>query len=60
MLVHYLFHEIASKYITNPVLFHRPEVGWVKFDYRYVVLLSSVQPLQLYIYNVFWLRFANR
>lgn len=52
--------QIVSRYITNPVLFLRPEVGWVKFDYRYVILLSSVKPLELYIYNVFWLRFANK
>jgi tubulin--tyrosine ligase-like protein 12 len=34
-------------------------VGKVKFDIRYVVLLRSTQPLKLYAYKVFWLRFAN-
>ncbi|KAF3686070.1 Tubulin--tyrosine ligase-like protein 12 [Channa argus] len=32
----------------------------VKFDFRYMLMLRSVQPLRLYAYNVFWLRFANR
>ncbi|KAL5475545.1 hypothetical protein EMCRGX_G025374 [Ephydatia muelleri] len=53
--------KIASKYITSPVLFDRPDIGGkVKFDVRYVVLVPSVAPLVLYSYNVFWLRFANR
>ncbi|KAK3924756.1 Tubulin--tyrosine ligase-like protein 12 [Frankliniella fusca] len=37
--------KIAQKYLHNPVLFSRPEIGRVKFDVRYVVLLKSVQPL---------------
>ncbi|KAK6482752.1 tubulin--tyrosine ligase-like protein 12 [Huso huso] len=52
--------KVVCKYIENSVLFHREEVGMVKFDIRYIVLLRSVKPLQLYAYNVFWLRFANR
>ena len=52
--------QVASHYITDPVLFQRPEVGLVKFDIRYVILLKSVDPLEAYVYNVFWLRFANR
>ncbi|KAG8438638.1 hypothetical protein GDO86_004993 [Hymenochirus boettgeri] len=52
--------KVVSKYIEDPVLFHRNDVGAVKFDIRYVVLLRSVQPLKLYAYDVFWLRFANR
>lgn len=32
----------------------------VKFDIRYMLMLRSVQPLRLYAYKVFWLRFANR
>ncbi|CAI2736993.1 unnamed protein product, partial [Dicrocoelium dendriticum] len=52
---------IASRYITDPVLFYRADLrANVKFDIRYVVLLKSVQPLTLYAYNVFWLRFANK
>ncbi|KAF6773118.1 hypothetical protein AHF37_07490 [Paragonimus kellicotti] len=52
---------IASRYVTDPVLFYRDDIqANVKFDVRYVVLLRSVQPLRLYVYNVFWLRFANR
>lgn len=53
--------KIAQKYIENPILFYRPEVnGKVKFDVRYVVLLSSVEPLTAYIYTNFFLRFANK
>ncbi|KAL0196302.1 hypothetical protein M9458_009874, partial [Cirrhinus mrigala] len=50
---------VVSKYLEDPVLFHREEVGMVKFDIRYMVLLRSVEPLRLYAYDVFWLRFAN-
>lgn len=32
----------------------------VKFDIRYMLMLRSAQPLRLYAYNVFWLRFANK
>ncbi|XP_050775767.1 tubulin--tyrosine ligase-like protein 12 [Gopherus flavomarginatus] len=52
--------KVVSKYIESPVLFHREDVGMVKFDIRYVVLLRSVKPLKLYAYDVFWLRFSNR
>ncbi|KAM4677075.1 tubulin--tyrosine ligase-like protein 12 [Discoglossus pictus] len=52
--------KVVSKYIEDPVLFYREDVGIVKFDIRYIILLRSVQPLRLYAYDVFWLRFANR
>ncbi|XP_065121657.1 tubulin--tyrosine ligase-like protein 12 [Paramisgurnus dabryanus] len=52
--------KVVSKYLEDPVLFHREEVGMVKFDIRYMVLLRSAEPLRLYAYNVFWLRFANK
>lgn len=52
--------QVASRYLTDPVLFYRDDVGHVKFDIRFIVLLSSVKPLVLHAYNVFWLRFANR
>lgn len=32
----------------------------MKFDIRYIVLLRSVKPLRLFVYDVFWLRFSNR
>lgn len=52
--------KIAQKYIENPVLFDRPEVGLVKFDIRYVIILKSVNPTEVYIYNNFFLRFSNK
>ncbi|XP_029901989.1 tubulin--tyrosine ligase-like protein 12 [Myripristis murdjan] len=52
--------KVVCKYIEDPVLFSREDVGMVKFDIRYMLMLRSVQPLRLYAYNVFWLRFANR
>ncbi|CAG9860371.1 unnamed protein product [Phyllotreta striolata] len=53
--------KIAQKYITNPVVFHRPECGGkVKFDIRYVLLLESTKPLKAYVYKNFFLRFANK
>ncbi|KAG8005733.1 Tubulin--tyrosine ligase-like protein 12 [Nibea albiflora] len=52
--------KVVCKYLEDPVLFRREEVGMVKFDIRYMLMLRSVQPLRLYAYNVFWLRFANR
>lgn len=52
--------QVVCKYLEDPVLFNREEVGMVKFDIRYMLMLRSVQPLRLYAYNVFWLRFANR
>jgi len=51
--------KIAQKYLHSPVLFNRPSIGKVKFDIRYIILLKSVQPLEVYAYNRFWLRFAN-
>ena len=53
--------KIVQKYIEDPVLFHRPEIGGkVKFDVRYVILLKSVRPLEVYVYKNFFLRFANQ
>uniref|UniRef100_H0UXV8 Tubulin tyrosine ligase like 12 n=1 Tax=Cavia porcellus TaxID=10141 RepID=H0UXV8_CAVPO len=52
--------KVVSKYIERPVLFLREDVGSVKFDVRYIVLLRSVKPLGLFAYDVFWLRFSNR
>jgi tubulin--tyrosine ligase-like protein 12 len=51
--------KIAQKYLHSPVLFNRPGIGEVKFDVRYIILLRSVEPLEVFAYNRFWLRFAN-
>ncbi|XP_014671096.1 PREDICTED: tubulin--tyrosine ligase-like protein 12 isoform X2 [Priapulus caudatus] len=52
--------KIACKYIEDPVLFVREDVGPVKFDMRFIVLLSCVRPMKVCIYQHFWLRFANK
>lgn len=52
--------KIVQKYITRPVMYNRPQIGHVKFDIRYIVLLKSVKLLCLYAYKNFFLRFANQ
>ena len=52
--------KIACKYIEDPVLFSREEIGPVKFDIRYVVLVTSVQPVTIHIHQQFLVRFANK
>ena len=56
----YFTMQVVCKYIENPVLFHREGIGRVKFDVRYLVLISSAKPLVLHADKVFWLRFANQ
>uniref|UniRef100_F6SYW5 Tubulin--tyrosine ligase-like protein 12 SET-like domain-containing protein n=1 Tax=Ciona intestinalis TaxID=7719 RepID=F6SYW5_CIOIN len=53
--------KVVSKYIEHPVLFHRDDINVkVKFDLRFNVLLTSVEPMKLYVCKVFLLRFANK
>lgn len=52
--------KIVQKYVESPVLFDRPESGGkVKFDVRYVILLTSCKPLVAHVYRNFFLRFSN-
>lgn len=56
--------KIAQKYVEDPVLFQRNDIAEnghsVKFDVRYVILLSSAEPLQAHVYRNFFLRFSNK
>ncbi|OAY66706.1 Tubulin--tyrosine ligase-like protein 12 [Ananas comosus] len=46
--------KICQKYIECPALFRGK-----KFDLRYIVLLRSLQPSELFLSDVFWVRLAN-
>lgn len=43
--------KICQKYIEHPALFKGK-----KFDLRYIVLLRSVNPLEVFLSDVFWVR----
>lgn len=47
--------KICQKYIHNPYLINKK-----KFDFRYMVIIKSLAPVEIYIYTkVFWFRTAN-
>ncbi|XP_078433351.1 tubulin-tyrosine ligase isoform X2 [Wolffia australiana] len=46
--------KICQKYIEQPALFRGR-----KFDLRYIVLVRSMNPLEIFLLNVFWVRLAN-
>ncbi|XP_038701162.1 tubulin--tyrosine ligase-like protein 12 isoform X2 [Tripterygium wilfordii] len=46
--------KICQKYIEHPSLFRGK-----KFDIRYIVLVRSVDPLEIFLADVFWVRLAN-
>ncbi|CAN6296299.1 unnamed protein product [Urochloa humidicola] len=46
--------KICQKYIERPVLFQGR-----KFDLRYIVLVCSIRPLEIFLSDVFWVRLAN-
>uniref|UniRef100_A0ACD5WEV0 Uncharacterized protein n=1 Tax=Avena sativa TaxID=4498 RepID=A0ACD5WEV0_AVESA len=46
--------KICQKYIEHPALFQGR-----KFDLRYIVLVRSICPLDIFLTDVFWVRLAN-
>lgn len=52
--------KIVSKYVEDPVLIERDDVGLVKFDLRFVVMLTSVCPLELLVHKKFVVRVSNK
>ncbi|GAB2219246.1 hypothetical protein Drorol1_Dr00006879 [Drosera rotundifolia] len=46
--------KICQKYIEHPALFRGK-----KFDLRYIVLVRSMNPLEIFLYDAFWVRLAN-
>ncbi|KAI8565339.1 hypothetical protein RHMOL_Rhmol03G0251300 [Rhododendron molle] len=46
--------KICQKYIERPAL-----LKGKKFDIRYIVLVRSVDPLEIFLADVFWVRLAN-
>ncbi|KAE8682930.1 hypothetical protein F3Y22_tig00111234pilonHSYRG00209 [Hibiscus syriacus] len=46
--------KICQKYIEHPALF----LG-KKFDLRYIVLVRSINPLEIFLSDIFWVRLAN-
>ncbi|CAD5317472.1 unnamed protein product [Arabidopsis thaliana] len=46
--------KICQKYIEHPALFKGN-----KFDLRYVVLVRSIDPLEIYLIEIFWVRLSN-
>ncbi|CAN1220443.1 Tubulin--tyrosine ligase-like protein 12 [Linum perenne] len=46
--------KICQKYIEHPSLFQGR-----KFDLRYIVLVCSIRPLEIFLADVFWVRLAN-
>ncbi|CAL2274533.1 unnamed protein product [Prunus armeniaca] len=46
--------KICQKYIEHPALFQGK-----KFDIRYIVLVRSMNPLEIFLSDTFWVRLAN-
>ncbi|EAY18905.1 Tubulin-tyrosine ligase family protein [Trichomonas vaginalis G3] len=48
-------YRIAQRYIWNPL-----NIFGCKFDLRFIVLLKSIKPFELFCYKVFWPRLAPK
>lgn len=46
--------RLAQKYISKPCTLRNK-----KIDLRFIVLLRSLEPLEIFLYKTFWIRTAN-
>jgi tubulin--tyrosine ligase-like protein 12 len=46
--------KIAQKYIEWPLTLRKK-----KIDFRFVVIVRSIEPLEVFLYKIFWIRSAN-
>ncbi|KAI5674266.1 hypothetical protein M9H77_14630 [Catharanthus roseus] len=46
--------KVCQKYIEHPALFRGK-----KFDLRYIVLVRCINPLEIFLADIFWVRLAN-
>jgi len=47
--------KVASKYIEQPALFN-----YLKYDLRFMVVVKQTDPIEVYVYETFLTRFANK
>ncbi|CAI5735754.1 unnamed protein product [Hyaloperonospora brassicae] len=47
--------KVACRYIHRPLL-----IDERKFDFRFLVMIKSTDPLEIYLSDVYWLRIANK
>ena len=48
-------YRLAQRYIWNPL-----NIFGCKFDLRFIILLKSVKPFELFVYKVFWPRLSPK
>lgn len=49
-------NRVAQKYVERPLLWRNGR----KWDMRWIICARSFNPVELYVYNVFWARVANK
>lgn len=49
-------NRVAQKYVERPLLWKNGR----KWDMRWIICARSFNPVEIYVYNVFWARVANK